>query len=66
MVDRHHDLPAVEKIADVRFTAALPFVKEFRQTRDTGASPLDGATPAAIRYHRQVRQLYELLKEAGK
>jgi CO dehydrogenase nickel-insertion accessory protein CooC1 len=62
MADRHHDLHAIEKTADMRFTAALPFVKEFQQMRDTGASPLDGTTPAAFRYMRQVKQIFSLLK----
>jgi MinD-like ATPase involved in chromosome partitioning or flagellar assembly len=66
MEDKHHDLPTIEKITDVKFTAALPFVKEFRQTCGTGVSPLDGATPAAICYQRRVRRLFDRLKEARK
>lgn len=66
MADRHHDLSAIEKAADTRFAAVLPFVKEFRQARDTGAFPLDGTTPAAVRFQRQAWQLYERLKEAVK
>ena len=66
MADRHLDLPAVEKAADVQLAAALPYVKEFRQIRDTGAFPMDGTTPAALRYLRQVQKLCGLLKEADK
>lgn len=66
MVERHHDLLTVEKVTGITFVAALPFVKEFRQTRDTGAFPLEGVTPAAVRYQRQARQLFERLKEAEK
>lgn len=66
MVDRHHDLPAVEKATRASFTAELPFVKEFRQMYDTGISPLDGTTLPAIRYQRQVRLLFEQLKGGGR
>lgn len=62
MTDKHHDLTAIEKVADIHFVATLPFVKEFRQRRDTGASSLDGTTPAALRYIRQVQKLHALLK----
>lgn len=64
LVDNHHDLSAIEKAADAQFTAALPFVKELRQIRDAGAFPLDGTTPAALRYARQAQKLYTLLKGA--
>lgn len=60
--DKHHDLSAVEKAADKRLAASLPLVMEFRQAHDTGASPFDCATHAAIRYQRQVRQLFKQLK----
>ena len=64
MVEGHHDLSAIEKAIGVPLVAVLPFVKEFRQTHDTGASPLDGFTPPALRYQRQLRQIMERLKEA--
>lgn len=57
---------AAEKAVDLQFAAELPFVKEFRRMRDTGTSPLDGSTPAAMRYVKQAQKLYDLLKEAGK
>lgn len=63
-VDRHA-VDAVEKALDLRFVAVLPYVRELRQARDTGASPLDGATRAAARYAKQVRTLCGLLKEVG-
>lgn len=66
MVDRHHDLSAVGKATRASFAAALPFVMEFRQMHDTGTSPLDGTTPSAFRYQRQVRQLFEQLKGGGR
>jgi MinD-like ATPase involved in chromosome partitioning or flagellar assembly len=62
MIGKHHDIPAIEKAIGTSFTAALPFVKEFWQTHDSGMSPLEGATPSAIRYQRQARQLAEQLK----
>jgi|AGTN01.2.fsa_nt_gi hypothetical protein len=61
----HQAVETAEKEADLQFAAMLPFVKEFRRMRDTGASPFDGSTPAALRYVRQVQKLYEQLKEAG-
>lgn len=61
----HQAIEAVAKAADLQFATELPFVKEFRRMRDTGVSPLDGSTPAALRYVRQVQKLYEQLKEAG-
>jgi MinD-like ATPase involved in chromosome partitioning or flagellar assembly len=64
MVERYHDLPTVEKAVGLPFTAVLPFVKEFRQTRDTGISLLEGMTPPAVRYQRHVRNIFEQLKEA--
>ncbi len=62
MADRHHDMSAIEKAADLKFSASLPFVNEFRLTRDTGAIPLDGTTPAAFRYMVQVQKLYSVLR----
>lgn len=64
MADRHHDLSVIEKAADIKFAATLPFVKEFRQ--DSTVSPLDGATDAAARYFRQVQALCALVKGADK
>ncbi len=63
MTDRRHDLSAVEKAAGVRFSAVLPFVREFRQ--DSTVSPLDGTSRAALRYAKQSEQLYALLKGGG-
>lgn len=61
----HQAIEAVEKAADLQFSAALPFVKEFRRMRDTGVFPLDGSTPAAMRYIKQAQKVYGMLKEAG-
>lgn len=58
MADRQHDLSVVEKEADIRFAAVLPYVSEFRQNGAEAAS-----TPAAIRYEKQVRILYKNLAE---
>ena len=58
MADSRHDLSVVEKAADMRFIAALPYVREFRQD---GADT--GTTPAAIRYAKQVQRLFEMLRE---
>jgi len=57
IMDKHHDLSAVEKAIDMKLTAALPYVHEFRQD---GIS--DGTTRTAIRYHREVNKLQALLK----
>jgi hypothetical protein len=62
MEDKHHDLPSIEKAAGIHFAAALPFVKEFRYMRDTGVSPLDGATSAAFRYMCQINKICVLLR----
>ena len=51
-------MAAIEKVADIRFAATLPFVREFRQDGAEAAS-----TPAAIRYMKQVRALYKKLTE---
>jgi len=63
MSDRHCDLPVIEKAAGTRFPVSLPFVKEFRRIRDTGEFPLSGTTRTAHRYAKQVKILYEMLKE---
>lgn len=63
MVDRQYDLSVIEKAANIQFAAVLSYVREFRQTRDTGAFPQDGSTPAAARYAKQVRKLCGMLKE---
>lgn len=60
MADRHHDLSVIEKVADVRFAAALPFVKEFRQ--GSTVFSLDGTSLTAQRYIKQVKKLYTLVK----
>lgn len=54
----HHSVESAERAADLQFATELPFAKEFRRMRDTGASPLDGSTPAALRYVRQAQRLY--------
>ncbi len=58
MADRQHDLFVVEKAADMRFIAALPYVREFRQN---GADA--GTTPAAARYAKQVQKIFGMLRE---
>ena len=58
MADRQHDLSVVEKAADMRFIAALPYVREFRQD---GADA--GTTPAATRYAKQVQKIFGMLRE---
>jgi len=58
--DKHHDLSTIEKAIDIQFTATLPFVKEFRQK--TIASPLEGSTPAAFQYVKQIKKLWGTLK----
>lgn len=63
LLERHHDVEAVEKAVNLEFALSLPYVKEFRQKRDTGLSTLDGITPAALQYAKQVKKLYKLLKE---
>jgi len=60
MAGRHHDLSAVEKEADTKLAAALPYVREFRQDCDAGA----GTTPASMRYLREVKKLHALLEGA--
>jgi CO dehydrogenase nickel-insertion accessory protein CooC1 len=61
MAGRQHDLSAVEKAADAKLAAALPYVQEFRQDCDPGA----GTTPAAMRYLREVKKLHALLEGGG-
>jgi len=61
----HQAIEAVVKAADLQFAAELPFVKEFRRMRDTGVFPLNGSTPAAMRYIKQAQKVYGMLKEAG-
>lgn len=61
MAGRQHDLSAVEKAADAKLAAALPYVQEFRQNCDPGA----GTTPAAMRYLREVKKLQALLEGGG-
>ena len=63
MADRHHDLSVVEKAAGIEFASALPYVREFRQTRVTGAFPQYGSTLAAARYVKQVQKLCGMFKE---
>lgn len=53
-------LNAIEKAADIRFSAALPFVREFRQNGVNTYS-----TPAAVRYFKQVQTLYRKLTEVA-
>lgn len=56
----HPALDAIEKVAGIRFAAALPYVREFRQNGGDACS-----TPAAIRYYKQVRKLYNKLTEVS-
>jgi len=65
MVERHA-VNAVEKALDLRFSVELPYVRELRQARDTGTSPLGGSTRASVRYTKQVKKLCGLLREVGK
>jgi hypothetical protein len=58
IADRQHDLSVVEKAADMRFIAALPYVREFRQD---GADV--GTTPAATRCAKQVQKVFGMLRE---
>lgn len=58
MADRQHDLSVVEKAADMRFIAVLPYVREFRQD---GADA--GTTPASTRYAKQVQKIFGMLRE---
>lgn len=58
MAGRQHDLSAVEKEADTKFIASLPYVREFRLDCEPGV----GTTPAAMRYLREVKKLHVLLK----
>ncbi len=51
-------MAVIEKTVDVRFAAALPFVREFRQDDVEAAT-----TTAATRYMKQVRALYKKLTE---
>ncbi len=59
MIDRHHDLSAVEKATDTKLVVAMPYVREVQRG---GIS--DGTTRSAIRYHREVKKLQALLKGA--
>ena len=63
MMDRHHDISAIGKATGVRFSASLPIVNEFRW--DSTLIPLDGTSPAAMRYSKIVKKLYERLKGDG-
>ena len=58
MVDRQHDLSVVEKAADMRFVAELPYVRELRQD---GADI--GTTPTVARYAKQVQKIFGMLRE---
>ena len=60
MTERSHDLPIVEKAANLHFAAELPFVKEFRQ--DSITPPSDCTSLPALRYAKQVKKLHSLLK----
>lgn len=56
----HPALDGIEKAANIRFAAALPFVREFRQNGTEAVS-----SPAAMRYLKQVRELYKEITEVG-
>ena len=58
MADRQHDLSVVEKAADMRFIAVLPYVREFRQD---GVD--NDTTPTATRYAKQVQKIFGMLRE---
>lgn len=62
MVNRHNDITIVERTEDIQFIRALPCVREFRQDYDASI----GTTPAAMRYLREVKKLYTLLKGADR
>lgn len=57
LAGREHDMSAVENAVDTKLTAALPYVREYRQNGRSG-----GTTPASARYLREVKKLYNLLK----
>jgi hypothetical protein len=59
MVDRHHDIPAVEKATDTKLTAALPYVRELRQDDISKVT-----TRGYMRYCREVNKLQAMLKGA--
>ena len=63
MMNRHHDISAIEKAAGVRFSALLPVVNEFRW--DSTLIPLDGTSSTAMRYCKQVKKLFERLRGDG-
>ena len=56
----HPALDAIEKVADIRFATALPYVREFWQNGLDSCS-----TPTAIRYIKQVQKLYSKLTEVS-
>ena len=60
MADGHHDLFTVEKSADTKFAAVLPYVREFQRGCDTSI----GRTHAAMQYLRETKKLYAQLKGA--
>jgi len=59
MMDRHHDISAVEKATDTKPAVALPYVRGFRQD---GIS--NGATRAVMRYYQGVNKIQAMLKGA--
>ena len=64
ITEKQHDLSIIEKEIGQKFIAALPFVREFR--RNNTMVPQDGTSYAAVRYLKQVRKLYELLRGVGR
>ncbi len=60
MTGRYYDLSVIDKAADIRFAAVLPFVKEFRQ--NPSEFPLNGTTLPALQYVRRVKKILTLLK----
>ena len=62
LVNRYHDIQAVEDLADLHFASYLPFVTELRQVPEI--KPIEGTTPTALRYIKQVKKLHGMLKEA--
>jgi len=57
MMDRHHDISAVEKATDTKLAVMLPYVREFRYN---GLSIC--TTRAAGQFQREVKKLHTLLK----
>ena len=57
IIERHHDMAAVEKATDYKLAAALPYVRDYR---NDGIS--NGTTRATMRYCQEVNKLKAMLK----